>query len=205
MGIDGATIAFSWPSRKLIPFVSRYVGDGEAIAVSQNALVTLAKQLTGLHGTLHVIAHSMGNRALTQSWENVFETIHESPTLDIGQVIFAAPDVYQQAFLDNTQNIHELCQRATLYANRNDYALGLSRLLSRTPRAGMLPPVMPLVEIDTIEVPFHMALFGHTYFAKLVPLLEDLSALIEDNCAPGTGRRATLQSVTTTDRHWMIG
>lgn len=204
LGIDGATIAFSWPSRKLIPFVSRYVGDGETISASQNVMATLAKEIAGLEGTLHIIAHSMGNRALTQSWRNMFDTIHESPTLNVGQVVFAAPDVYQQAFLNDTKDIHAFCQRATLYANRRDYALGLSRLLSQTPRAGMLPPVMPLVKIDTIEVSFHMALFGHTYFAKLIPMLEDLSALIEDNCAPGSGRRETLHLMAGDSNHWKI-
>jgi len=57
LGIDGATIAFSWPSRKLFPFISRYVGDGQVISGSEKALVQLTEQLNGLEGKLHVIAH----------------------------------------------------------------------------------------------------------------------------------------------------
>ena len=201
LGIDGATIAFSWPSRELIPFVSRYVGDGEVISGCRKSLETLAAHLAGLDGTIHVIAHSMGNRVLTQTWQRIFETLRSSNGLKVGQVIFAAPDVYQQAFRDNTEGIHEFCERATLYANQWDYALGLSRVLSQTPRAGLLPPVMPLKNIETIEVPFNLALFGHTYFAKSIPLLEDIAALIEKNSDPGDAARKSLNRVGKA-LHW---
>ncbi len=204
LGIDGATLAFSWPSRKLLPFVSRYSGDGERISGCRKALETMCERLTGLEGTLHVIAHSMGNRALTGAWKNAFETIAKSNSLDVGQVIFAAPDVFQQAFRDDTEGIHEFCKRATLYANKLDHALGLSRILNRTPRAGILPPIMRLENIDTIEVPFNLALFGHTYFAKLIPMLEDLAALIEENSAPGEGGRASLDYANEDKTHWTL-
>lgn len=204
LGISGATMAFSWPCRELLPYVSRYFGDGEIISGCRKALQTMAQEISGLEGTLHVVAHSMGNRALTTTWKEVFKTVDESETLKIGQVIFAAPDVYQQAFCDDTEGIHEFCQRATLYANHRDFALGLSRFLTQTPRAGMLPPMMPLTKIDTIEVPFNLALFGHTYFAKLIPMLEDLAALIEDDTAPGEGRRELLQQVDAANRHWKL-
>ena len=68
----------------------------------------------------------------------------------------------------------------------------------------MLPPVMPLAHIDTIEVPFNMALFGHTYFAKLIPMLEDLSALIEDNSGPGESGRELLQRADNSKPHWTL-
>ncbi len=204
LGINGATMAFSWPSRKLIPFISRYTGDGEFISGSRLALQRMASEIRGLEGTLHIIAHSMGNRALTQGWRNIVETIKQSDSLEIGQIIFAAPDVFQQAFRDDTASIHEFCRRATLYANRLDYALGISRCLTQTPRAGSIPPVMRLKQIDTVEVPFNIALLGHTYFAKLIPMLEDLAALIEENSAPGGGSRNALECIDEGLRHWCL-
>lgn len=204
IGINGATLAFSWPSRSLLPFVSRYNGDGDAILASRKALAAMAEHIGELSGTLHVIAHSMGNRALALSWQQLFKAIRKSNTLEIGQVIFAAPDVFQSVFKDDTENIQDFCQRATLYANRTDFALGLSRLLNRWPRAGMLPPVMSLNGIDTIEVPFNLALFGHTYFAKLIPMLEDLSALIETNADPSEGSYRSLHRVEETLRYWRL-
>lgn len=204
LGINGATLAFSWPSRKLIPFVSRYNGDGDAILASRKALASLGEHIGNLKGTLHVIAHSMGNRALAMSWQSIFEAVRASNTLKIGQVVFAAPDVFQSAFKDDTENIQDFCQRATLYANRTDLALSLSRVLNRWPRAGMLPPVMSLKGIDTIEVPFNLALFGHTYFAKLIPMLEDLSALIETNAGPAEASSRSLFLVDEELRHWRL-
>lgn len=204
LGIDGATVAFSWPSRNLFPFVSRYNGDGDAILASRKALTSLAEHIGGLEGTLHVIAHSMGNRALSLSWKNIFEAVTTSKSIKIGQVVFAAPDVFQTVFRNDTENIQDFCQRATLYANRTDFALGLSRLLNRWPRAGVLPPVMSLNGIDTIEVPFNLALFGHTYFAKLIPMLEDLSSLIETNADPDGPSGRSLDRVDESIRHWRL-
>lgn len=204
LGIDGATMAFSWPSRKLLPFITRYVGDGEIISGSEAALRTMIEQVSTLNGKLHIIAHSMGNRALTGTWEKLFKLIAESESLRVGQVVFAAPDVVQYAFRSKTESIHDFCERATVYANRHDYALGLSRFLSRTPRAGVLPPVMHLDKIDLIEVPFNLALFGHTYFAKLIPMLEDLAALIESNIDPGEGRRQLVRPVTGDVAYWQL-
>jgi len=202
LGIDGATTAFCWPSRKLFPFVSRYIGDGEVISGSQSALLQLTEQLSELEGRIHVIAHSMGNRALTRVWPQMFKKIKVTPALELGQVVFAAPDVYQAAFQNDTEGIHEFCDRATVYANRRDYALGLSRLISWTDRAGLIPPVMNMEKIDMIEVPFNLARFGHTYFAKLIPLLEDLAGLIESNDSPGSGARQQLLPVADSPGHW---
>lgn len=205
LGINGATMAFCWPSRKLFPFVSRYVGDGQVISGSEKALLKMTEQFSGLEGKIHVIAHSMGNRPLTRAWRKMLQTISDSPKLEVGQVVFAAPDVYQAAFKDDTEGIFEFCERATMYANRRDYALGISRFLTQTDRAGLIPPVMSLEQIDTIEVPFNMALFGHTYFAKLVPLLEDLAGLIEHNEAPGTGSRSQLVPQSESPPgHWVF-
>lgn len=202
LGIDGATIAFSWPSRRLFSVIPRYVGDGEVISGSEQALVQLTEQLEGLEGKLNVIAHSMGNRALIRVWESMFKSVNQMPTLEVGQVVFAAPDVFQAAFKNCTEGIDEFCERATVYANRRDYALGLSRLLSQTNRAGLLPPVMSLDQIETVEVSFDLAKFGHTYFAKLIPLLDDLASLIEHNEAPGTGERSQLQRNDEPPGHW---
>ncbi|MCC9601914.1 alpha/beta hydrolase [Stieleria sp. JC731] len=201
LGIDGATIAFSWPSRNLFPFISRYNGDGEVISGSRKALEQVCERLQKLEGTLHVIAHSMGNRGLLQAWKKAFEKIASCKNLDIGQIVFAAPDVFQQTFKDETEGIEQFCKRATLYASKKDRALGFSRLLSHTPRAGLLPPPMVIPNLDTIEVPFNADLLGHTYFANTIPVLDDLAALIEDNCDPGSTRRAKLTRPNE-NSHW---
>ena len=184
LGIDGATIAFSWPSRKLVPFVSRYAGDGEVISSCRRAIEAMFSELGGLSGRLHVIAHSMGNRGLLAAWRNAFVQLQDNDNLQLGQVIFAAPDVFQAVFRDEALGIEQFCQRATLYASRRDKALGLARWLSQTPRAGLLPPALNLDGIETIDTPFHGDLLGHTYFAKAIPVLEDIATMIEQNLAP---------------------
>jgi len=204
LGIDGATIAFSWPSRKLFPYISRYSGDGEQISACRKTLEVVGRHLSELKGTIHVVAHSMGNRLLASTWASVLPAIRSHGNLEVGQVIFAAPDVFQQAFRDDTDGIHDYCNRATLYANRLDFALGLSRILSRTPRAGILPPVMDLKGIDIVDVPFRIALLGHSYFANVQPMLDDLSALIFSASAPGEGDRKSLVLVKEERPYWQL-
>lgn len=185
LGIDGATIAFSWPSRKLFPYVSRYAADGERISGCRKALQRLFESISGLEGRLHVIAHSMGNRALLSAWKDAFSKLNQETGLQLGQVVFAAPDVFQLAFRDETEGIEKFCQRATLYASHKDWALGFSKWFSQTPRAGLLPPVLKLGHMDTVEVPFNGDLLGHTYFAKAIPVLEDIASIIQSNSPPG--------------------
>jgi len=192
LGIDGATIAFSWPSRKIFPYLSRYTGDGERISGCRTALEAMFQTLTGLSGRLHVIAHSMGNRGLLAAWKNSFSIVGQTDSLKLGQVIFAAPDVLQATFRAETHGINDFCEQATLYASHHDRALGLSRLLSRTLRAGLLPPAIQIEGIDTIETPFAADLLGHSYFAKAIPVLEDISTMIEKNLPP-TERRGLRQ------------
>ncbi len=181
IGINGATIAFCWPSHKCFSYLSSYVGDGERISACAASLKKMFRTLEGLSGRLHIIAHSMGNRALLAAWKDAFD---QNSLLRLGQVIFAAPDVFQTTFRDNFTGIEEFCERATLYANRRDKALGLARLLSKTPRAGLLPPAMKLEGVDTVESPFNGDLLGHTYFAKAIPVLEDIATMIEKNLSP---------------------
>ena len=185
LGIDGATMAFSWPSHKIFPYLSRYTGDGERITGCRSAIEAMFQTLTGLSGRLHVIAHSMGNRGLLAAWKNSFSNINDADSLKLGQVVFAAPDVLQDTFRTETKGVTDFCERATIYASHYDRALGLSRLLSRTPRAGLLPPAIELEDIDTIETPFKADLLGHSYFAKAIPVLEDIATMIEKNLPPG--------------------
>lgn len=203
LGIDGATIAFSWPSRKLVPYVSRYVGDGERISGCRKAIEAMFQKLSGLSGRLHVIAHSMGNRGLLAAWKIAFAHLQENDGLKLGQVVFAAPDVLQATFRDETEGIEAFCQRATLYASRRDKALGFSRLLSQTPRAGLLPPTISLNGIDTIETPFNGDLLGHTYFARVIPVLEDIAMMINQNLPPE--ERRSLRRENAENSHWTFG
>jgi len=63
---------------------------------------------------------------------------------------------------------------------------------------------MSLDQIDIVEVSFNLALFGHTYFAKLIPMLDDLASLIEHNEAPGSGTRSHLQQSSEPPGHWLF-
>jgi esterase/lipase superfamily enzyme len=80
---------------------------------------------------LVVVAHSMGNEALTQALEGIQFT-------NAQQLVFAAPDVSQDDFKRRLGKGDRENGHFTLYCRKDDWALWVSRLLnSNTPSWGL--------------------------------------------------------------------
>jgi len=82
-------------------------------------------------GRIHLIAHSMGNRALTKVLRSIAA---ESPPVVFNQVILAAPDIDAEVFeRDIAPAMAEGRQRVTLYASSDDEALVVSKTVHGYP------------------------------------------------------------------------
>jgi esterase/lipase superfamily enzyme len=202
---SGVPLFFSWPSqgnwyeyRKdekqvalAVPYLRRFLT--EVVSRSQAT-------------SMHLIAHSMGNRALTAALQEIALTA-QSQSVHFNQVVLAAPDIDADIFRDQiAPSITNQAERVTLYASSNDWALFASRTFnSGDPRAGDTNRklvVLPGIEtIDVSEV--DTSLLGHSYYGDNPTVLTDLKELL--NSARPADERPFLEPVVEhTLRYWVF-
>lgn len=192
LNVPGITAFFSWPSQGQL---FGYPADEATIDASEPFLLDFMVRLVdACHpGRLHVVAHSMGNRAFLRSLQRVVGDAEKRAGFRLGQIILAAPDIDTHIFRDLASCYVDLSDRTTLYASPRDRALFASSTLHRFDRAGLTPPITVVNGIDTIVVPgFNLLDLGHGYFAEAEPLLYDMHMTMMHGAEPNT--RPRLQS-----------
>ncbi|MCA0871121.1 alpha/beta hydrolase [Seohaeicola saemankumensis] len=188
MNYAGVPILYSWPSRGS---TVGYVADTAVVRLSGRRLSRFLEDLAQRSGaeTIHIVAHSMGNRALTDALElmalRLGQQDGDAPVF--GQVLFAAPDVDAGLFAEMLPTIRPLAQRLTLYASEEDWALAASRKLhGNALRAGMggdFTLTNPAIDsIDMSELGDDM--LAHSYFADDSSALADMMTLFWQNTDP---------------------
>ena len=201
MSYTGVPILYSWPSRGR---TTGYVADTAVVRLSARRLTNFLDQVVEKSGAqvVHVVAHSMGNRALTDALELMAlrrnQTLKDPPVF--GQVVFAAPDVDAGLFTAMLPTIRPLAQRLTLYASEEDWALTVSRKLhGDVPRAGLGGRFTlrdPLIDsVDMSELGEDM--LAHSYFADDSSALADMITLFWQNTSPARRCGLTEQSGET--------
>lgn len=204
LGFDGAAVFYSWPSQGRI---SGYLVDEGNIEWAQSGLKGFLLDVLQKSGanSVYLIAHSMGNRALTRA---VADIIAEQPALaaKLREIILTAPDIDAAVFRNDiapalTAGAHNV----TLYASSADRALAASQRLHGYPRAGDSGDglvVVPGIEtIDASEV--DTGFVGHSYFAADRSALSDMFYLITSGVR--ADQRFGLEPVdTAAGRHWMF-
>lgn len=133
-----------------------------------------------------LIAHSMGNRALTSALRDL-SFLPEETRPDFREVILTAPDVDADLFKsDIAPAIVKTARRVTLYASSNDRALAYSKTVHGYPRAGDSGrQLLVLPGIDTIDVSaVDTSLLGHSYYGSNDTVLADLFDLLHEGKSP---------------------
>ena len=116
---------------------------------------------------------------------------HGSATLC--QVIFAAPDIGRDNFVQLADAFYGRAQRCTLYASSRDVALKASKTIHGYPRAGEAGTSLVVVEgVDTIDaslVDTSLIDLRHSYFGSKRSILSEMFYLIAQRLGPdhGTG------------------
>jgi esterase/lipase superfamily enzyme len=177
---DGVPMTYSWPSTARL---TGYLTDEENVERSVTHLEDLLHNIKTKTNTkqLHVIVHSMGNRALMGAVERL--TLRY-PTMQpmLGQVVLAAPDVdvgqFESRYL---VPIHQAAKQVTLYTSSQDQALRASMAIHKVERLGFTSPSMRTYRgIDTVDVSkIDTSLLGHSYYGSQENLIKDIRALIE--------------------------
>ncbi|MEA5550886.1 alpha/beta hydrolase [Anabaena cylindrica UHCC 0172] len=155
--------------------------------------------------TIHLVAHSMGNRILT---ETLTQIINVQTKSKLGQVIFAAPDVDADTFKNQAASFPSNAARYTLYTSKHDLAVRLSELLHGSyPRAGKFEDENDVVivnPVETLDASNRRTDFvGHSYFSDNTSIVSDIFQLFQHNSSPDD--RFGLRSKTLQDgKMWIF-
>lgn len=172
----GAALCWSWPSQG---GYAEYTVDEENVRWSTGHLVRFLREVRDRSGArrIHLVAHSMGNRALTEALLRIGRELGGAGA-PFDQVVLAAPDLDAETFRqDVAPAIRGTAQNVTLYASTNDVALQLSRRVHGSPRAGEAGEDIVVVPgIDTVDV--SRVSGGHSYIGNSGRVLNDLGEVL---------------------------
>lgn len=191
---DGAPIFYSWPSQgKLLSYAVDETNVVWTVPHLKEFLTSVARRSGAT--SVHLIAHSMGNRALTSALrEMALEMRDDCPRFH--QVVLTAPDIDAEVFRrDLAPAIVTKADRVTLYASSSDEALILSKKFHGYPRAGESGDQIVIVpQVDTIDVSgVDTSLVGHSYYGSNSTVLADLFELVHSSNPPE--RRKWLRAI----------
>ncbi len=183
LGFPGAPILYSWPSHGSLGLLD-YNKDGRNAELSVPHFKNFLSQLAAKTHvrTIHVIAHSMGNRIVVQALADGLAATAGKP-LHIQEVALFAPDIDASQFRRLATAMQRNAGRVTLYASSGDSALKASERFAGYSRAGEGGEKIVIMSgvIDTIDassVDTSMLGLGHSYYADNSAILSDLFHLI---------------------------
>ena len=188
-GFKGAPIFYSWPSRASL---FGYLDDEQSVQQTVGNLKQFLEDVSATSGAtvVHLIAHSMGNRALLAALSELATDPHFQDFDKFNTVVFAAPDVDRDVFMQLVAQIHKPQNKVTLYVSEHDQALAASHLLfhkeARAGEAGSDTIVM--AGLDTVDVSkLSMDALGHSYFGDNRSVVADLLKFLKGQLAPRPG------------------
>jgi len=205
LAFSGPVIAFSWPSNNTF---SGYPSDVENIDWSEpylrQLILALAESLPG--AKIHIIAHSLGNRALIGS----FIQLEHEPTIrkdwPLGEIVFMAPDLDKEHFVEETsKRLSWIPSRMTLYVSARDIPLMTAGSVFQYPRLGDSREGPPIINgIETVDVSDAINITsGHGYYEESSIAIEDLYHLIREG--KSASDRPNLREVNLKDGvYWRL-
>ena len=188
-GFKGAPIFYSWPSRGSL---FGYLDDEQSVEQTVGGLKQFLQDVSTTSGAtvVHLIAHSMGNRALLPALSQLAGDPQFKDFGKFNTVVFAAPDVDRDVFMNLAAQIHKPQSKITLYVSERDQALVASHVLfHKEPRAGEGGSNTIVMQgLDTVDVSkLSMDALGHSYFGDNRSVVQDLLKFLKGQLAPRPG------------------
>jgi esterase/lipase superfamily enzyme len=190
LNFPGASLLFSWPSKgSLSPLA--YTHDEAQARWTLRDLREFLELIAEKSGatTIHLLAHSMGNRALTEALSRIGAATSRRSGTIFNEVVLTAPDIDTDTFVhDIAPAIVPTAKRVTLYASSKDVALAFSKTVHGYDRAGESGEKIVLLDgVDTIDVSaIDTNLVGHFYYGDNRSVLSDMFNLMKGQ--PATDR-----------------
>jgi esterase/lipase superfamily enzyme len=198
LGFKGAPIMYSWPSKGEL---AEYTADEATIDWATPHLEKFLERLAAQsHATtVHLIAHSMGNRALTRALYAIAEKHAGVPPM-FQHVFLAAPDIDVGVFRQLAATFPVAANDVTLYASSRDEAIVASEKIHQFDRVGDSTHICVVPRVDTIDATaVDTELIGHAYFGDNRSILTDMFEVMHTSSPPGQRfgmHPATLQQMT---------
>ena len=186
LGFPGAPILYSWPSNSQL---YEYAGDMNNSDWTVAHLGTFLGEvaLRSGAGVIHLVAHSMGNRALVNALNILATSAGPARPPHFNQIVLTAPDIDSDVFRQLADAVRACANRVTLYCSARDKALKASKKINGSyPRAGDCSRSVVVVPgIDTIDASaVDTNLIGHFYYAENRSVLSDIFNLLGNGDPP---------------------
>lgn len=179
LGFDGPAILFSWPSHgKEALYLADEANAEWSFPHFADFLVELRRR-TGDATTIHLVAHSLGNRVLSRALQQIDADASVTPKPTFSQIVLAAPDMDADVFREQlAPRMKRLARGITLYGSSDDRAILASKKAHQIARAGEGGENLPIIEgIESIDVTGIDASFlAHSYIGA-VSVLGDVAQI----------------------------
>ena len=197
----GAPILYSWPSQGKL---GSYPVDETNVEWTVPHLKQFLAEVSAKSGaqSIHLIAHSMGNRALTRALYEI--ALEKSLTKSkFSEVVLTAPDIDADVFARLAKDMSRTAKRITMYGSSKDKALTVSKEFHGYRRAGDTAVITVVPGVDTIDASMiDTSLSGHSYYGDNSSVLTDLYHLLLHGKPPE--RRSYLHPNEQTGRKYWI-
>ena len=222
----GPPIMFSWPTRggSFWRGVFGYFADSETVKWSvahlKEFLLDLVDETSPdrLHADeparIHLIAHSMGSRALIRTLMLVADELGRGDRPLFCDVILAAPDIDRDLFRDVIVVDllrARLAEHYTLYASSSDTVIKTSQKLQVYPRAGNADDGLVAVHHDSFDTIDASAIqsgwltLNHDYFITEPEVIRDLQQILcRGNRDPGAYGRSMRRRAEGPGEPWVL-
>ncbi len=197
LSYPGIPVLFSWSSNGSL---ATYSGDVNTLDWSTPHFTEFLQKLAARNDleTIHIIAHSLGNRAVVNALMEMLDDAEITENWKFGEIVLVAPDLDRDMFeRDIAPVISQVKSRITLYVSSVDVPLLASKEVNLYPRVGdaSIDPVI-VDGIQTIDASEAANLItGHTYYRDTPEVLADLYHLINEQ--KDADERATVERVET--------
>lgn len=184
----GTPVLFSWPSAGEMS-LEQYNGDRDqslGAAPYLEAFLNLLTQDIEVR-RINIIAHSMGNRVLTQALQDYArDYLDRRGRTDLEfRILLVAADVERDVFAAANGIFDNLDANITIYASDTDRALHVSNIVNQKKRLGDTDKNKPYIRahpryqtIDATAVATELFGIGHNYYSDNPSILWDMMCTI---------------------------
>ena len=203
LNFKGRAVMYSWPSKGDIS-PPGYIHDKDIIGASSIHLREFLQAVASDSGAsaIHIIAHSMGNVALTKALAQIDVRLLNKPMFS--EVMLIAPDMNVDEFKTTSKDVLKTAKRVTLYASSKDKALMISKEINGgLRRAGEADDgIVVLPDMDTVDVSnLDTSLIGHSYFGDNTSVVSDIVQLLK-GLSPNN--RSLLPKTLRSMKYWIF-
>ncbi len=195
IGFRGPPVMYSWPSQGNAT-LRGYHADGQQVGWSEEHFLSFVAGVARESGArrIHVVAHSMGNRLVTESLRKLTHHFASGQLPRFNQVILTAPDIDADYFKTAiAPRITQTADRITIYSSSRDLALkassfanqqGKRRLGEAGKELSTFPEYRNIEVVDASTVETDLFAFNHSYHANSPSVLHDIEQVLRGT-APG--------------------